>query len=249
MLKDKSVGTERFKITSYQMDAKGNATLTSLAGLFQEIAGNHAHANGFGYKQMVRNGHIWVLTRLKIEIAKFPVWEEIVDVSTWIVNREKFFSRRDFQIHNKKGELLVSASSGWMLLDYSTKRPKLVDGIEMKIPMQADKLAIKSELQKIGPKDLNNTKTDYLVKYSDLDVNNHVNNVMYTRMFLDSYAYDWRKSKVVKSFEINYLAEAAYADELEISGSKPEGENNLVVQEIKRKSDNKIICRAKVEWG
>lgn len=249
MLKNKSVGTEEFKIASYQMDEKGNATLTSLAGLFQEMAGNHANANGFGFNQMIKNGHIWVLTRLKIEIRKFPVWGEKINVSTWVVNREKFFSRRDFQIHNQKNELLVSATSGWMLLDFSTKRPKLVDGIEMDIPMHPEKLAINGELPKIESVGISDVKTDYEVRYSDLHIANHVNNVMYTRILLDSYSYDWRKSKVPKSFEINYLAEAKYADELEINNSKPIGENNLVVQEMKRKSDDKIICRAKVEWN
>ena len=249
MLKNKSIGTEQFIIASYQMNEKGNATLTSLAGFFQEIAGNHANANGFGFKQMIKNGHIWVLTRLKIEIQKSPVWGEEISVSTWVVNREKFFSRRDFQIHNQNNELLASASSGWMLLDIATKRPKLVEAIEMDIPMHPSKLAIEGEFSKIETVNLIDAKTDYLVRYSDLDIAKHVNNVMYTRILLDSYSYDWRKSRVPKSFEINYLAEAVFADELEVLNSKPEGKNNLVIQEIKRKSDNKIICRARVEWN
>ncbi len=248
MLKNKSIGTEQFKIASYQMDVKGNATLTSLAGIFQEIAGNHAHENGFGFKQMIKNGQIWVLTRLKIEIQKFPVWGQEIDVSTWIVNREKFFSRRDFQIHNSNNELLVSASSGWMLLDVQSKRPKLVDEIEMDIPMISDKLAVNDELLKIEALKSAETKTDYIVRFSDLDVNNHVNNVKYIRILLDSYSYNWRKAKTPSSFEINYLAEAAYDDYLEIENSKPEGQNNLVIQEMKRKSDNKVVCRARIEW-
>jgi acyl-ACP thioesterase len=248
MLKNKSIGTEQFKIASFQMDEKGNATLTALAGLFQEIAGNHAHANGFGFKQMIKNGHIWVLTRFKMEIHKFPVWGEQVIVSTWIVNREKFFSRREFQIHNENNDLLVSASSGWMLLDMKTKRPKHVDTIEMDIPMHPDKLAINAELSKIEAIDTIESKNNYLVRYSDLDVNKHVNNVKYTRMFLDAYPYEWRKSKTPKSFEINYLAEATIGNKLEIINGKATGKNNEVVQELIRESDNKIICRAKVEW-
>ncbi len=248
-LKNISIGTEQFKIASYQMDEKGNATLTSIAGFFQEMAGNHAGANGFGFNQMIKNGHIWVLTRLKIELHQIPVWGENIKVSTWVVNREKFFSRRDFQIHNLNNELLVSATSGWMLLDFSTKRPKFVDGINMDIPMHPEKLAIEGELTKIEPLDVIQEKTYYSVRYSDLDIAKHVNNVMYTRIILDSYSYDWRKSKNPKSFEINYLIEAKYADELVIQNGKPQGENKLVVHEMKRKSDDKIICRAKVEWN
>ncbi len=245
---NKSIGTEQFKIASYQMDEKGNATLTSLAGLFQEMAGNHADANGFGFKKMIKNGHFWVLTRLKIEIQKFPVWGEEVNLSTWVVNREKFFSRRDFQIHNQAGKLLVSASSGWMLLDYSTKRPKLVGGIKMDIPMHPEKLAIHDNIIKIDPISSIDFTKNYVVRYSDLDIARHVNNNMYIRMLLDNYSYDWRNLKVPKTFEINYLAEALFEDELEIRNSIPERNGNLVIQEIIRKSDNKVICRARVEW-
>ena len=247
MLKNKSIGHEQFKIASYQMDVKGKASLTSLASLFQEIAGNHAHANGFGFKQMIKENQMWVLTRLKVEIHKFPVWDDIINISTWIVNREKFFSRRDFEIHSNNDELLVSASSGWMLLDVKSKRPKLVDSIKMDIPMLAEKLALSDELSKIEKLTIAESTANYTVQYSDLDVNNHVNNVKYIRILLDSYSYNWRSSKTILSFEINYLAEAAYNDELEILKSEI-NEEGFVIQEIERKSDNKVICRAKLKW-
>ena len=91
-------------------------------------------------------------------------------------------------------------------------------------------------------------KGDYVVRYSDLDIAKHVNNTMYIRMLLDNYSYDWRNSKTLETFEINYLAEALFDDKLEIKNSKPDGNSNLVIQEIIRKSDNKVICRASVEW-
>ncbi|MBN1253279.1 MAG: hypothetical protein JXR51_00120 [Bacteroidales bacterium] len=247
-LKNQIIGIEKTKITSYQIDLKGKATIQSIAGIFQEIAGNHASVNGFGFSQMAENKQMWVLTRLKIEVEKYPYWSDNIEVSTWVVSREKFFSRRDFEIHNSEDEKIIAASTGWMLLDTQTKRPKLVDNMKMDINTNPNKLSLNSDISKIKS-ETNLTKIEnYKIRYSDLDVNFHVNNLKYIRILLDSYDYDWLKTYNVKIFEINYLAEATYANELEIFRTNIENNEFVFNHEIRRKSDEKVICRAIINW-
>jgi len=249
MLKNQGIGEEEFVIASYQMNDKGKIALPAIAGIFQEIAGEHAHANGFGFRQMIEKGHIWVLTRLKIKINSQPAWGDKVDVATWIVNREKFFSRRDFLINDKNGNKLIAAASGWMLLSVQSKRPQLVENIEMDIPMFPDKFSMDAALDKIPPVEFVESQMDYLVRYSDLDINKHVNNLQYIRIFLDAFPYNWINSREIKFFEINYLSEAAIDEELEIITGTRKGEGDTTFfQELIRRKDNKVICRAKTEW-
>ncbi len=107
------IGIEQFKVRSYQMDTKARLSLTSIAGYLQESAGNHAAANGFGYQDMLKSGVLWVLTRMKINVQKFPLWSDELVLSTWVVSREKFFSRRDFEIRSKQGELRIARLLGY----------------------------------------------------------------------------------------------------------------------------------------
>lgn len=241
------IGVENYKVRSYQMDMHARLTLTSIAGYLQESAGNHANSNGFGYHQMIQSGLIWVLTRLKIVVHKFPVWGDELELNTWVVNREKFFSRRDFEIKSKNNEILISATSGWMLLDAKVKRPQIVDNFPMEVGMFPNKLAINQELEKLKSMENADSEVLYKVKYSDLDVVKHVNNVQYQRIILDTFPFEFRNKFHIKSFEINYLSEALINQELKVVTGKGENANEFI-HEIIRISDNTVICRAHSTW-
>lgn len=242
-----NIGVDNYKVRSYQMDMLGRLTLKSIAGYLQESAGNHANRNGFGYLQMSESGLIWVLTRLKIIVHSYPVWGEELELNTWVVNREKFFSRRDFEIKSKNGDVIIAATTGWMLLDATHKRPQLVDNFPMNIQMYPDKLAVNQELTKLnGPKNIDN-EAHYKVKYSDLDVVRHVNNIQYLRIILDTFAFEYRSRFHIKSFEINYLSEALINQDLKILTANKSNSNDYQ-HEIVRMDDGSIICRAESYW-
>jgi medium-chain acyl-[acyl-carrier-protein] hydrolase len=243
-----SIWTEPFKVRSYHMDMKACATIMSIAGYLQEAAGNHADSMNFGFKDMKKSGLIWLLTRVKIIVHQYPGWGEEMEVSTWVVNAEKFFSRRDFEIRDKSGKLLASAISGWMLVNAKEKRPHSVDHVKDSFVLMPDKIAVDGEIQKIEALDKTDTKSNYTVKYSDIDIVGHVNNIQYYSIILDSLPFDFRKDYHIKSFEINYLAEALPNDELEIL-TEQLSENKEYKHEIKRISDHKAICRAIIQWG
>ncbi len=246
-MEKQSVGAEIYQVRSYQMDMKGRATLTGIAGYLQESAGNHAHQLGFGFEQMSKAGFIWVLTRLKIMIHEYPIWGNHLLAETWVVNREKFFSRRDFQIKSSVNQLLVSAVSGWMLIDVKTKRPQLVDNFPMDIDFFPNRLALADDTVKIHELTKANTQSLYKVIYSDIDIVNHVNNVQYLRIILDSQSFELRSQYHVKSFEINYMAESVIDDELIIFNQNLNLDNQYL-HEIRRVSDQKVICRAISLW-
>jgi len=241
------IGTEHFKVRSYQMDTKARLNLTGIAGYLQESAGNHAALNGFGYQQMLKSGMLWVLTRMKIQVDKFPVWGDELELNTWVVSREKFFSRRDFEIKSKSGETLISAISGWMLVDFRQKRPQIVDSFPMDIKMFPDKLAINEQLDKLDAPGFINSEKHYKVKFSDLDVVQHVNNTQYQRIILDTFSPGFRDEFHIKTFEINYLAEALIDDDLKISTGRSYQQYEYK-HEIRRNKDDKLICRAVSCW-
>ncbi len=241
------IGKTEFKIHVNQVDTEGRLNLRSLAGLLQESSVYHADNAGFGYDDMKDAGLLWVLTRMKIKVHKLPKWRDKVFVETWIINREKFFTRRDFEMRSEQGELLVSAISGWMLVDIIHKRPHLADAFPMDIKMFPNKLAINQQLDKL--QEIKNVKYshDYHVKYSDLDIVNHMNNSHYKRIILDTYPLDFRKKYIIDTFEINYLAEALYDNELRID-TEELSDNQEYKHEIVREKDNRILCRVVVSW-
>jgi medium-chain acyl-[acyl-carrier-protein] hydrolase len=241
------IWAEPFKVRSYHMDMKARATINSIAGYFQEAAGNHADLMGFGYKQMKQSGLLWLLTRFKIYVHKYPVWGDELELSTWVVNAQKFFSRRDFEIKDKSGNVIVSAISGWMLVNAVEKRPHSVEAVKERFEMFPEKLAIKDEIRKIDAPVNIESITSYKVKYSDIDIVQHVNNIRYYSIILDTLSFPFRKENHIKQFEINYIAEALPDEELEIV-SEQLSDKTEYKYEIRKLSDKKAICRAIINW-
>jgi medium-chain acyl-[acyl-carrier-protein] hydrolase len=243
-----SIWKESFKVRSYHMDMNASATVMSIAGYLQEAAGNHANFMNFGFKDMKETGLVWVLTRVKIIFNEYPKWGDEIEVSTWVVNAEKFFSRRDFEIKDKSGKVLISSISGWMLVQAKEKRPHSVDEVKERFVLMPERKSIDKEIRKIDGLSNIHSSSFYRVKYSDIDIVGHMNNIQYYQIILDSLPFQFRKARHITSFEINYLAEALAEEELEIQSEQLTGDNEYKY-EIKRVTDQKTICRALVNFA
>ena len=83
----------------------------------------------------------------------------------------------------------------------------------------------------------------YETRYSDIDINGHVNSIKYIEHILNLFPLEVFKEKFVKRFEIAYVAESYYGDTL--SFYKEEKENGSIDIEI-RKNGTDVVVRSKV---
>ncbi len=200
-----------FEIRSYQVDPDGKLSLVSLSNLFQEIAWRHADSADFG-RSLQEQNLSWILSRLDISCENLPSWGDSIKVYTAGRGVDKLFAFREFLITNHAGDTLARGMSSWVLMNVVTKRifrPEnalpavLFDPLE-KPEWQPGKIRLKGALLK---------SERVKVRYSDLDLNNHVNNTSYLR---------WVENILRENgchtlpFSINYLAECVMGDELDI---------------------------------
>jgi acyl-ACP thioesterase len=240
------IGIEKHRIASYQIDLKGQATLPVICNLFQEIAGNHAGFNGFGFFDMLKGQKMWVLTRLRIEVDKYPTWNDEIYVQTWVKFRKNKFTEREFILYDKDMNKLAGGRSGWMLIDIKTKLPASVEQFPISIRMFPDKHAVDNPLKKLRSVEDSHFTYERTAEFQDIDVNQHVNNVKYIEWFLSSFPYQHRKTNNVKNFEINFLAEMTYDKSADIVSEQIS--DNLYLSGIIEKETKKEICRAEIEW-
>ncbi|SFB59104.1 acyl-[acyl-carrier-protein] thioesterase [Algoriphagus aquimarinus] len=214
-----------FEIRSYQVDPDGKLSLTALSNLFQEIAWRHADSADFG--RNLQEQHLsWILSRIDITCAKLPSWGDSIKVFTAGRGVDKLFAFREFLVTNPSGDVLARAMSSWVLMNLQSKRilrpeyalpPELFDP-EEKPAWQPEKIRLKGDLLK---------SEKLKVRYSDLDLNNHVNNTSYVR---------WVENILRENgchtlpFLINYLAECVMGDELNIHLYRNEG--HFIVQGV-----------------
>ncbi len=233
------------KVLSYQLDINKEISTMAIAELLQEVAGTHANYSGFGYNDVIGKNMVWVLNALKFEVLHRPHWDDEIRIKTWVVDSRRFFSRRDFQIFDSKGNVIVKATSVWILYNFEKKRPQSIEPMNFPVKLQAGIYAVDKPIASSKEVLDVKAKLSFAVSYSDLDMVGHMNNTRYFQKIMDSYSLSFHQENKLKSIEIQFRNEAKYNEQLEIKTV----DNELAfVHEIRRQSDDKSVCLARVEW-
>ena len=223
--------TEERVVSCYEADSNHNFRPTAMLDLMQEAAGRDASVLGFGYDEMISENTAWVLSRTRVCFHKCPKWRDSVVLKTWHKGANRIFYLRDFLLESPEGELLISATTSWLIIDLATRRmvrnttlAENFDNSEMgdAIEEQAGKVMLPKGLE---PELVHTHK----VVWSDIDTNGHVNNVKYAVWALDAVDYDILKEKSLKEMLINYDTEVMRDQTVELYRVVAQEEESTVV--------------------
>lgn len=76
--------TYNYNVEPFTEDICGNLAWGNLGNLILRCASLHAGEHGFGYPQMIKLHHAWVLSRLVIEMESLPKTGEDFGIETWV---------------------------------------------------------------------------------------------------------------------------------------------------------------------
>ncbi|PXV60044.1 acyl-ACP thioesterase [Dysgonomonas alginatilytica] len=237
-------GIYTYTIDAYLSDFRGKATLPMLGGFMLQAATRHAEERNFGYSFMSSQQRAWVLMRMSIELSEYPNNDTSIKLHTWVSDINKLFSERCFAFEDQDGNYIGYARSMWASIDLETRHPTNILDLERMTELKSDKVcpipgAVKIPFLKDGE-----SAASFTVKYSDIDINKHLNSMKYIEHFIDIFPIEMFQEKEIKTFEMNYLAEGQYGTTLDIL--KKETELDTSVLEMKH--NDKTICLARVTW-
>ncbi|RHJ93526.1 acyl-[acyl-carrier-protein] thioesterase [Parabacteroides bouchesdurhonensis] len=237
------IGEFHFDTESYQMDFRGRVTIPMIGNYLIHAASIHAANRGFGYSDMTEKHTAWVLSRLAIEITDYPKSSESITVYTWVDEVGRLFTSRCFELANGEGKTFGFARSIWAAIDMETRRPTLLD-VEGLSAYISDRPCPIEKPGKIVPVEAKTEAVPYKVKYSDLDINGHLNSIKYMEHLLDLFDIGMFREKEISRFEIAYQAEGKYGMMLglHLAEAAP-GKYDMAICH-----DEKAICRAAVTW-
>ena len=240
----------KYPVNVFDTDHTGKLSLGSLFNYFQDLAGRHASALGFGREHLMTNGFFWVLSRLTVEIESLPSsWEEVT-LRTWPRGTDSIFAIRDLEMYNEEGRRLAAASSSWVVVDFNTRRVQRPDRALSHLNASfPDERALASNASKVPnlPADRHRI-TDMVATASDIDVNLHVNNARYIHWVGTSYETEFIRTHAPRIVEVNYLSEGYQGDKINII-TAPEGEQgDTFIHSVIRKEDNAELCRIRIKW-
>jgi acyl-ACP thioesterase len=244
MIKEELTLINNFKVTSADTDINGRLKQSALENFLIQSAINSAAKLGFGFDEMQKNLLFWVLSRIDIEIYRPILWNEEISVETWPKNLDKILYLRDFIVRDSKNEIVAKSASGWLAVDYSSKRPKKIDFFNTEtFYILKDKHAIDEVPQKINAPQSDlvfNVKSSFF----DIDLNKHVTSTRYLDWMIDTFDIDYLIKNYPKKISINYIRETMPNETIEIMREEI-SEKNFIF-EGKNMTSNSIAFRGKI---
>ncbi|KAG0625855.1 hypothetical protein M758_2G084700 [Ceratodon purpureus] len=218
---------ERFVVRFSEVGDRKTMSLEGLASLMQEAACNHVLKVGYGAFAGTNGRVVTVTTRMHIEVDRYPVWRDLLEVDTWYCTEGRNAVRRDWTVKDvETGEIIAMATSTWVLMNMDTKAMvRINDQIRSEFaPWARDppKWALSEDRIKASsgriPKingDAEFSKTGLSPTERDLDMNQHVNNVKYISWTMESLPFEFRESHEIRKITLEYRREAQKGDSVE----------------------------------
>jgi acyl-ACP thioesterase len=239
---------EDYQIRSYEVDCRNRLSILSIFSFMQEAASKHAEALGVSIHQLLEENYTWLLSRLKITISSFPGWNNRIQVSTWPSGVQQLFALRDFELTDGNSRLIAAALSGWLIIDLQKRRPvRITPFVERLRPIEGSHI-LDDRLDKLPVLDNPLHNKRFIVRHSDLDINQHANNVNFVKWVVEGLPAAILNTAVLTQLEINFLAEAFYEDRV-IAGCAPiTSEGTEFLHRLTRQQDGRELARAVTKW-
>lgn len=184
---------------------------TALLNVLQDISTRH-------FESVIDNKgeHIWVIVSWEGEIFKQPERMATITVVTRPIYFRKFIAYRHYEVFDEAGDLLARAYSKWAYLDLKTrKQANIPPAFNEAFLVHTDAAA--PDLTKIKPfLEPSQAINAFQTFPSDIDVNQHVNNVVYLRWAMDALSLNCSACLALKRFAIAYKREVMLGEAVKV---------------------------------
>ena len=236
---------EKILIKSYQTNQYGKASIASIFNILIEAAWAHAQVMDWGYDSLKSNNLFWVLSRMYFQIEKYPAWQDQITLSTWSAGTDGMYAYREYLVENDRGEILLRASSAWLILDMETRKIFRLSEYRATFPKMTEPNACRNP-KRIKP-DVHSEKLNfYPVLFSELDINQHFNSVKYVERVLDDFGIEFLKTHEPAELEVNYLKEGQTGDSIAVTRTQLSENEHLNC--LVRESDGADLCVMRLGW-
>lgn len=185
--------------------------MTKLCFLFQHLqnaAVMHSEKAGYQMDAMIQGGQGWVLNKMEMKVFRYPVYGETIDITTWSRGMKGVKAKREFLV-SADGEVLIAASSVWVLVDSVTmKILRIPEDMESSYTVHED-IALNENLEKWrAVKDVTaDAPVSISTRSSDYDPLGHVNNTIYFDFLETAINRKFQSPVRIRKVKIQYVHE------------------------------------------
>ncbi len=201
--------------TVCDFDANGNLTLFAFLKFQQQAAEEQATMLGYGYDAMVSHGMAFLVNKSMNVIEQMPRYTDKFYINTWCAFKKGVRFYRMFEWFKPDGTPLAYGCNTYVLVsvdEHKPLRPSALYG-ELKDYPEYSSPAL-DYVPKMKADNMQSVGT-YTVQYTDLDVNNHLNNARYANILQNNIPKECREN-IIKSFAVDFVRELAVDSKVEL---------------------------------
>jgi len=236
-----------FTVRSYEIDTAGRVRPLTLFNYMQDAAGEHSARLGLSVLDLFKRNLTWVLSRYTVRFHSFPSVHSRIHLKTWPSGREGRFALREFLLQDETGAPVISASTSWMLLDLETRRPVRVDAELSDLQIDPTRV-VDDRFHSLPVVTEYSCELPFRVRHGDVDLNGHVNNVVYVDWALETLAPELIGKLRPASVEISYRAESYYGDRIYSRSQFISQEPPITLHQMVSEKSGKEVARLRVGW-
>lgn len=201
-----------YPITFAQIDNRGIARPSALFEIMQDSATEHADRLHLADD----NGALWVLSRLHCALERPLRVHETIHVRTWCAGIKGATWLRAFEL-SVDDEPIGQALSAWVILDRGSRRilrPTQITAAQeylALVPGECPAVPGKLLCAALAPHHV------HTVRYSDLDINGHMNNVKIVDVVCDGLELDRQDGRFVSEIQVNYTSECMPGEQIALA--------------------------------
>ena len=216
--------TREYPLTISDIDCHKLCKLSALLNYIQNIATDHGNALGVGGDVMAAEyGAVWMMARVCIRLFRPIAHGDELRITTWHRSADKTpIVNRDIDIfvgEKHVGEAVIA----WVIVDLAER--KLVKPLSLPCVVNSLRPSTVKDITpaKLKPPEHMAQEFVRVVRYSDTDINGHMNNTKYVDIACDAIQYDRFIGKFISEAQINYLHECFPGEELIIFRGEQDG--------------------------
>jgi acyl-CoA thioesterase FadM len=245
-----AIDPQKFAINFFDCDYSAHLRISRLCEFFQEAALSYLRSQGIDYLSMIREDkYTLVISRIKFRISHLPLWGEEISINTWLkgFNPEKV-AWSDYDVRDSQGNSIIQATSTFLLINLESGKAVPFSEGPYHFETTSELSALPEAIDLLTPKGMPRSVLVKEVRYSDIDLNSHVNNCRYSDWVLDAMDLDELKERGVRSVQLNYMQQIPFNAKVALMRF-PESRHHAVIFGVDKERPEDVFFQARIGFN
>lgn len=241
--------TKKYEIHYYEVNSKLRCKLSSIIDFICDVGTQQSETLGGGIEYCTKNNCAWVFYKYDIKMYRYPMFGEIISITTQPIGFKKFYGLRKYMIMDTDNNLIGEALALFFLINLEKRRPMRIQEEQYDIYGVDGDVDYDITMDRVVRTDEEQYHKNFSIRYSDIDSNNHVNNVKYIEWAIEAVPIEVINSYILNRIKVTFEKETMYGETILSAATVIEvDENNLKSYHTIRNSDGIEVTLLEADW-